>query len=269
MVVIFLDGESKGGKTAVGRHITDSIKAKGFSVKLVVSGNFFRAVTLLALKRLNSSPTDGELLAVVFEVLQLPEVHDDYPQHQLQSPEVDALVSRVGRLDVVQTAIVTWRWAAAKNALDDGIDVLIFDGRNLRSKLHDWMEAKKVKTALELIIYCRPEVAAGRYLAAQGKSEPSADELTKETETIQSRRDMDRKRNEAAYQDPVDPIKLVAGIHNAKQAVADAYGPDVADPPRPIIFDNSEVPLKEGLATVEELATEAVQRFIGSLDKSA
>jgi cytidylate kinase len=260
MQVIFLDGESKGGKTAVGRHIKQTLESNGRSVRLIISGNFFRTVTWLVLPKVLSDPTDEELLTAVNEVLQLPELQHDYDEARLQSSDVDALVSRIGSLDEVQTAVVTWRWEAAKKALDDGIDILVFDGRNLRQKMHDWMKARGVKVALELIIFCRAEVAAARYLANEGNKDPSESELANVTRMIEKRRQTDRRRNAAAYQDPVDPVRLAAGIDNAKEAVAAAFTGDIIDPPRPIIFDNSEVPLKDGLATVAELSVDAVGR---------
>lgn len=257
MITIFLDGESKSGKTAVGRHIKQTLEAEGHRVRLIVAGNFFRTVTWLILQK----GSDKDLESISKEVLEVPELTDEYNDSQLQSNEVDALVSQVGSLDIVQEAAIGWRINAAQRALDDGIYILLYDGRNLRSKLSDWSSKAGVKTALELIIYCHPDVAAKRYLSDEGNKNPSEAELKQTTDMITTRREMDRKRKEAAYVDPDDPIRLVAGTDNAKEAIVEAYEEEVANPPRPVLFDNSEVPLADGLATVEELTLEAVKRM--------
>jgi hypothetical protein len=125
--------------------------------------------------------------------------------------------------------------------------------------MHDWLEASHVPVILELIIYCRPEVAAQRYLAGKQSGKPTAQELEAATAMIYGRRQMDRQRSQAAYTEPVDPVKLVAGVHNADEAMAMAFKDGVEDPPRPIIFDNSDVTLEDGLSTVAELAKESIK----------
>jgi hypothetical protein len=40
-----------------------------------------------------------------------------------------------------------------------------------------------------------------------------------------------------------------------------AFQGDVDDPPRPILFDNSDVPLADGLATVEALVVSAIENI--------
>lgn len=259
MIAFYLDGEAKSGKTAVGKHIKQVLETKGYKVRLLVAGNFFRTVTWLTLQEQGGNNDDLPLEEVVKKALVSPQLTDEFDDSHLQSNEVDALVSQIGALSMVQRSAVGWRVSAAEKALADGVEVLLYDGRNLRAKLKDWSTKANVGTALELIIYCRAEIAAKRYLSDEGNKSPSEAELKQITEMIATRRDMDRKRKEAAYIETDSPIKLLAGIDNAKDAIAKAYAPDVIDPPRPILFDNSEVPLADGLATVGELTLETVK----------
>lgn len=260
--MIFLDGESKSGKTAVGRAIKKRLEQENYSVELIVAGNFFRRLTWLALQQKPAGASDGWLEKAVLNVLDGGEIYDnDYDLATLEEPEVDRLVSNVGQLDFVQAAANPWRFGAADKALAGGADVIMLDGRNLRSKFKDWLAKHNASVALELVIACRAEVAAGRYLHDAGNKNPSEVELAATTRMIMDRRSADRNRAKAPYIDPVDPVKLVAGVHNVAEALAKAYDSNTANPPHPIVFDNSEVPRDIGLATVSELASLAIRRL--------
>lgn len=258
---IFLDGESKSGKTAVGRAIKSRLEQEDYSVELIVAGNFFRRLTALALAARPSSASEDWLAPVVQKVLAGSKIYDsDYDVSGLESPEVDALVSSVGQLDFVQAAANPCREKAASAALANGADVIMLDGRNLRAKFASWLENSQVPAVLELVIACRSEVAARRYLADNGNKAPSTAELASAQQMIEARRLADRQRTKAAYADPDNPVVLVAGQENVANALALAYKASVPNPPRPILFDNSEVPRDIGLATVSQLALLAAKR---------
>jgi cytidylate kinase len=261
MVAIFLDGESKSGKTAVGRHIKEVLETGGYKTRLVVAGYFFRTIALLVLQRGFDEQSDESLTAVIRSVLESPEMYDEISEADLHSPEIDAWVSRIAQLESVQSAAQDWRERSAQKALGDGIEVVLLDGRNLRSKLANWAAHTQTKVALELIIFCRPEVAAQRYLSDAGNMASDSETLQAATAMITERREMDRDRAEAAYQDAVDPVILRPGEVQATDALHDAFDASVANPPRPILFDNSDVPLADGLLTVESLADAAIQQM--------
>lgn len=260
MHVIFLDGESKSGKTAVGRSMLEALELLGDTVRLVVAGNYFRHLTVLALEhKPDNAADDSWLEQAAREALVSPLLLGPAPDTaQLEQPEVERLVSVLGQFGFVQDAVADWRIGSAQKALDDDIDILIFDGRNLRSKLKDWCQQYNVPVTLELLVYCRPEVAAARRLADSGVQNPGEEQVTAATEEVINRRQRDRERGQAAFVDPDNPVPLVVGTDSVDTALALAFAPDVVDPPRPIRFDNSEVPRADGLRTVTELAVKAV-----------
>lgn len=262
--VIFLDGESKSGKTAVGRAIVERLNVAGLTSRDVVAGHYFRRLTLLALAaRPNDASDNLDWLApAVAAALKSDEIYNlDYDASQLEDPDVEALVSSVGQLDFVQEAAKKWRTVSAERALASGARVILFDGRNLRSKLAAWLASADVTVALELVIFCRASEAARRYLSDEGNSSPTPAELVAATEVIKDRRQQDRTRREAAYRDPVNPVELNAGHDNIVNSLELAFSLDVTNPPLPITFDNSEVSHHDGLATVSELAMLAVKRI--------
>lgn len=260
-LAIFLDGESKSGKTAVGRAIASALEQNNYSTSPIIVGNFFRRVTALALAGRPSHASEDWLEPTVRKVLADEEIYkSDYDASALDTPEIDALVSSVGQLDFVQAAAGPWREKAADQALASGAEVVMLDGRNLRLKFAAWLAGNHVPVALELVIVCRAEVAASRYLADSGNASPTSQALAAATEMINQRRRADRSRAKAAYIDPENPVTLVAGIDNAEGALALAFAASVSNPPRPILFDNSEVPRETGLATVSQLALLAIKR---------
>lgn len=260
MRAIFLDGESKSGKTAVGRAIASHLEQNSYSTNIIVAGNFYRRLTMLALRSKPATIPDDWLESAVQKVLSDHEIYEtDYDVSELDSPDVNTLVSEVGKMDFVQAAAGPWRVKAADLALAGGASVLMFDGRNLRTKLSDWLAKNNVPVALELVIACRAEAAASRYLADGGNKNPTPAELASATEMVNQRRLADRNRRQAPYVDPEDPVELVAGQPEA--ALALAFAAETKNPPRPIRFDNSEVPKEIGLATVSELALLAVRRL--------
>jgi len=264
MVAIFLDGESKSGKTAVGRSILHSLEQKGHNLRLLVAGNFFRQVTLLVLAEMpdavnaESDEFEEAVRSVInSEVLLLPPTD----MVALESPAVEKLVSRIGQLSFVQDAATEWRVRSAERAVADNIEILLVDGRNMRHKLSDWVKASDVTVALELVIFCRPEVAAARYLSDENVISPTEADLAATTENILKRRQNDKQRTHAAYVEPKDSVRLVVGTDSVDRALELAFEADVVNPPRPIRFDNSEVPREDGLRTVTELADKAIARL--------
>jgi len=263
MNVIFLDGESKSGKTAVGRSMQRALEAHGESTRLLVVGNLFRHLTLLALAGKPDDESVADWLepatrqALKSEALLQPV---DDPA-KLEQPDVEQYVSVVGQFDFVQEAVAAWRVAALRKAAADGVTALLYDGRNLRAKLQDSLAPERATVALDLTIYCRPDVAAKRYLADEGVESPTDDELSRATQVITERRQRDRQRQQAAYVEPTNPLRLVVGSHSVDKTLSAAFAPEVSDPPRPILFDNSEVPREDGLHTVTELAIKAMQRL--------
>lgn len=266
MLAIFLDGESKSGKTAVGRAIRQALEADGHTVRLLIAGNFFRQLTMLTLRQQpESAEINGDWLEpAVRKILKSDELLlpvEDYSA--LDTPEIDTAVSAIAQFDFVQHAATGWRIECAQKTLDDRIEIMIFDGRNLRSKLADWCEANGVQVALELIIACRAEVAAARYLSDDGIKNPTVRQVADTTEMINKRRAMDKRRNQAAYTEPADAIQLIVGSHSVDESLDKAWASGEGDVPHPIRFDNSEVPRDDGLATVCDTATKAIQRLQG------
>jgi cytidylate kinase len=257
MLAIFLDGESKSGKTAVGRRIRESLEEQGYKVRLIVAGHFFRFLTKLALDRMPVGASDIPD-AQIHAILDSPELYGEMPDAKaLNSLQIDKWVSRIAQRTFVQEAADEWRIKAAQRALDDGIDIVLLDGRNLREKLDNWISQSGTKTALELIIACRAEVAAARYL---GRRQYTRTQLEATTRQIAERRQMDRQRSEAAYIDPANAVNLRPGAEHIIRAMQAAWASDVTNPPLPIRFDNSDVPLKIGLRTVTELAEKSVKK---------
>lgn len=264
--VIFLDGESKSGKTAVGRAIKSRLEAENYSVELIVAGHFFRRLTWLTLQMGLDLTSDDDLKKAVRQALNSPEMlSTEYDPATLEIPAVDHLVSRASQFDFVQSAANPWRERAAEAARAKGVDVVMMDGRNLRARLFKWRSGHDVPLALELVIHCNAEEAANRYLHDAGNKKPSTDELAGITKMVEARRTADRNRTEAPYLDPVNPVRLIAGVDNAAGALEESYGKPHGSLssrlPRPILFDNSEVPRDTGLATVSELASLAVHRL--------
>ena len=237
-----------------------ALENEGMRVRLIVAGQYFRLVTVLTLQQKADLDDDEVLSRVVHDVLNSPELYNEMNPKRLQQPEVDTLVSRLAQLDFVQAAAQTWRQQMAQRALDDGVQVVIFDGRNMRRKLSGWLHKTGVPVVLELIIACRADVAAKRYLAAAGNRWPNHDEIVAATEMIERRRSMDRQRSEAPYLEPQNPIRVRAGIEEAHEAVRTAFSEPSSTSPRPIVFDNSRVPLADGLATVTALALAAIRQ---------
>lgn len=262
--VIFLDGESKSGKTAVGRTIVERLNAAGLTTQSVTAGHFFRRLALLALAR---RPDDADenndwLKPAVTETLKSAELYDlNYDAAELESPAVEAIVSSVGKLDVAQHAASHWRVASAEKALASGAQIILFDGRNLRAKLAEWQTGANLPVALELVIFCRADEAARRYLGDEGNDSPTEAELAAATEIIEQRRQADRSRHEAPYVDPIDPVELAVDKGGANQALELAYDASSTNPPRPIRFDNSDIPRRDGLASASELALLAIKRI--------
>ncbi|MCA9325869.1 (d)CMP kinase [Candidatus Saccharibacteria bacterium] len=264
MHIIFLDGESKSGKTAVGRSILKVLTEQNMNARLLVAGNFFRQLTLLTLGRKPVNVDDDSWLEpAVRQSLQDPALYSEANTHALEQDSVEQLVSKIGALDFVQDMVTEWRINSAQKAVEDGINLLILDGRNSRQRLTGWLAQTGTVVALDLNIFCRPEVAGARRLSDEGNTNPTDQELSAATQEVIKRRQRDRERAQAAYTDPVDPVELVVGAHSVDDALSQAFADNVENPPRPIRFDNSEVSREDGLSTVTELALKAVQRLQG------
>lgn len=259
--IIFLDGESKSGKTAAGSAIASRLHHDGHNVRSLVAGEYFRHVTLLALADKPQSSDSTWLEPAVRKALQSEQLLLPVAEPQrLHGPDVEELVSAVASYGFMQEAASSWRVASAQKAVDDKAEVLLFDGRNLRRKLSDWLAHESANVALDLNIFCRPDVAGARKLHDAGVLSPTPEQLSAATQEVIDRRQRDRQREYAAYVDPDDLVDLKAGTQTVEQVLAEAFAPQVADPPLPIRFDNSDVPASVGLDTVTTLAVRAIER---------
>jgi cytidylate kinase len=269
MYGIFLDGESKTGKTTVGSAIEADL-AKDYQVYKAVAGSFYRRLTVLAVEA-HGEYTHGDLSwledAMKGAIASREAYSEDRNWDAINSKEIDELVSVAGQLPIVQAAGKEWWPVMADRALAQDADVLVVDGRNPRAMLADWRAGHDMPIALDLCVYCDVEVAALRYVRSQGVLEPSDAQLTDAKDSIVKRRALDRNRSVAAYEEPPNQIDFDSGVSDAGEVVHQAFQTNIAEPPQVIRFDTTHSPLEVTQVTAGALARAALQ-YLNQKNKS-
>ncbi|CAN5360400.1 hypothetical protein BH09PAT4_BH09PAT4_04730 [soil metagenome] len=264
MYAIFLDGESKTGKTTVGSAIEADL-AKDYHVLRTLSGSFFRRLTVAALDLRGGDydSTDQEWLeGAVAQVIDSRIAYDESKDWSaIHSKEVDDLVSVLGQLQIAQDAAKEWWPLMGDAALKQGVEVLIVDGRNPRAKSAKWRAEHDVPIALDLCVYCDPDVAAKRYVYSQGATDPTPAQLAEARAQIVQRRELDRNRAAAPYIEPADQVDFDSGVSDETETVEESFAADVVDPPRVIRFDTTHSPLEITQVTAGALARAAIRRL--------
>ncbi len=261
MYAIFLDGESKTGKTTVGSAIEADL-AKDYHVLRTLSGSFFRRLTVAALEQhgLPYDATEAEWLeGTVRDVIDSRVAYDETKDWSgIHSKEVDELVSVLGQLQITQDAVKEWWPIMGDAAIAQGVEVLIVDGRNPRAKSAKWRANHHVPIALDLCVYCDPDVAAQRYVHSQGITNPTAQQLASARDMILGRRELDRNRAAAPYIESPNQVEFDSGISDATQVVEQAFSSEVTNPPQVIRFETSHSPLEITQVTAGALARAAI-----------
>jgi cytidylate kinase len=261
MYGIFLDGESKTGKTTVGSAIEADL-ARDYKVYKAVAGSFYRRLTVLALEAYGGTYDAEDLSwledAVGSAIDSREAYNEDRDWADINSKEIDELVSVAGQFPITQAAGKQWWPIMADLALEQGADVLVVDGRNPRSKLADWRSKHVMPIALDLCVYCDPEVAALRYVQSQGVTKPSERQLTEARDNIMKRRELDRNRSVAAYVEPPNQIDFDSGVSDAGEVVYQSFQADIAELPQVIRFDTTHSPLEVTQVTAGALSRAAL-----------
>ena len=261
MYAIFLDGESKTGKTTVGSAIEADL-INDYKVYKAVAGSFYRRLTVVALELHGGTYDHDDLDWLEADIVSAIESREAYNEDRnwdsIDSKEIDELVSVAGQLPITQAAGKEWWPIMADMALRQGADVLVVDGRNPRAKLAEWRATHDLPIALDLCVYCDPTVAAQRYARSQGIKDPTEQQLADAEASIMKRRALDRNRSVAPYIEPPDQIEFDSGVSNANKVVQQAFTADIAEPPQVIRFDTSHSPLEITQVTAGQLARAAL-----------
>lgn len=261
MYAIFLDGESKTGKTTVGAAIEADL-AKDYKVYKAIAGSFYRRLTVLALEAYGGQYAHDDLTWLedgIRDAIDSREAYnEDRNWEDINSKPIDELVSVAGQFPITQAAGKEWWPIMADTALRQGAEVLVVDGRNPRAKLAEWRATHDMPIALDLCVYCDPDVAAQRYLGAQDVAEPTAEQLAATRAEIMKRRELDRNRSVAPYVEPPNQIEFDSGVSDAIQVVGQAFAADVPERPQVIRFDTTHSPLEITQVTAGQLARAAL-----------
>jgi cytidylate kinase len=261
MYAIFLDGESKTGKTTVGSVIEAEL-AKDYTVLRAVAGSFFRRLTVAALENHGGSYSHEDVEWLEGNLAEVIESRAAYDEERdwsaIDTKQIDELVSVAAQLPITQTAAKEWWNITCDLAAEKDVDVLIVDGRNPRAKSADWRAKHDMPIALDLCVYCDPTVAAERYVRSQGLQSPSPEQVVEARNKIMQRRNLDRNRPVAAYVEPTDQIEFEPGLDDIEQIVAQSFKADVSELPRVIRFDTTHSPLELTQATAGNLARAAL-----------
>jgi cytidylate kinase len=262
MYAIFLDGESKTGKTTVGAAIAADLSKK-YRVYKAIAGSFYRRLTVLALESHGGTYTHDDLAwleAAIQRVIAGREAYnEDRNWDAINSKAIDELVSVAGQFPATQAAGNEWWSIMADPALQNDAEVLVVDGRNPRLQLAEWRLTHELPIALDLCVYCDPEVAAQRYVHSLGAANPSAEQLATAQAEIMKRRALDRNRPAAPYVEPPDQIVFNSGVTDAAEVVRQAFTADVSEPPQVIRFDTTNSPLPLTKVTAGQLARAALE----------
>ncbi|HEY1835688.1 MAG TPA: (d)CMP kinase [Candidatus Saccharimonadales bacterium] len=264
---VYVDGETKTGKGAAGKAMVDALDAAGIKVYYDVAGDFFRRYAAAVRESLELSdtgqlPEDEKALERVVR-----QVHDQGPPFErsdrfgdLQKPIISASVAAVAKFEIVQEACGQWLRVAAMHAQAKGADVLVLDGRNVRSHLRKRAADLKLATAFELYLLCEPREAARRALLANGATSPSGSEIDERAAIIGETRQRDRHREVRPYVMPATCIRFdpkQSGVAQVLRRIWEAHTNE--ERPLPVCLDNTTISKPDMLAAVSELAVAAVR----------
>jgi hypothetical protein len=145
-------------------------------------------------------------------------------------------------------------------AFQQGADVLVIDGRNPRKKLAPWQEKHPgdLQIALDICVYCTPEVAGERYARVHTDGEPSADQISEARDMIAIRRDLDRTRKSTPYIEPENQLLFEPLSGDAAATIQESFETADGDPPRVIRYDTTKSPMSVTLRQAGALAQSAV-----------
>jgi cytidylate kinase len=262
MFGIFLDGESKTGKTTVGQAIEQALSPY-FKVYTAAAGSFYRRVTLLAIEKHGDYKPgatdwlDGSLRDALASDRAYDESRDWSDVH---SKQVDELVSVAGQFDFMQAAGLDWWQKTADLAFQQGADVLVIDGRNPRKKLAPWREQHPgdMPIALDICVYCTPEIAGERYARAHTDGEPTRAQISEARDMIAQRRHLDLTRTATPYVEPEDQILFDPLSGDAAKTIRESFETSEDAPPRVIRYDTTNSPMSVTLRQAGALAQSAV-----------
>jgi cytidylate kinase len=262
MYGIFLDGESKTGKTTVGLAIEKALSPK-YKVYTAAAGSFYRRVTLLALE-IKGEFGGGDtswLEENLRTALQNDQAYDEQLDWEgVHSQAVDELVSVAGQFDFMQAAARDWWYKTADIALSDGADVLVIDGRNPRINLATWRadHLDVMPIALDLCVYCSPEEAGVRYARDHTEGEPTPEQISAARDKIAERRQLDRTRKATPYLEPENQLLFDPLTADAQKAVIESFETATGEAPRVIRYDTTSSPMEVTLRQTGALAASAI-----------
>lgn len=262
MYGIFLDGESKTGKTTVGLAIQKAL-SQNYKVHSAAAGSFYRRLTLLALEMHGGySPGDTSWLETYLQrAIDSGSAYDETRDWtKTHSKEVDELVSVAGQFEFMQAAGREWWYKTADLALSQSADVLLVDGRNPRAKLASWRADRPgvMPIALDLCVYCSPEVAGERYARVHSNGKPTPEQVAVACNSIAERRRLDRTRAATPYVEPENQLLFEPRDDDAALAIRKSFEDVVDEPPRVIRYDTSNSPIEVNLLQAGSLANFAI-----------
>lgn len=265
---VYVDGETKTGKGAASKAIAASLKEEGLKVYYDVAGDFFRRYVALVREHLGLSESDplptGEVLQTAArDVHQTRKAfQNDIKLGDLQRPIISQSVAVLGELPYVQTAGAEWWALSLQLAKEGGVDIIVIDGRNPRSKVKSAANDTgiRINTALDLFMTCEAGEAARRSLRLEGVVSPNSAQLEIARQRVELRRKQDRERSKRPFIVPAvtllyDPLQLPASkiIAESWQAHGDE------ELPITIQIDNTNFTEAEMLSAVRDLAKTAIK----------
>ncbi|HSW66526.1 MAG TPA: (d)CMP kinase [Bacillota bacterium] len=259
--VVSLDGGAKSGKSTIGNAIAKVVTPHR-RVKVADAGAYYRRNTVGAFDflgidgsgEISEQDLDTATAAVVKSGLAF---NDDFEWGDLERPEVQKWVSRVGRRPLVQQAAKGWFEVTVTQAEQDA-DVLIINARNPRLHMAQWLANGPLRVAVELYVDCEPEEAARRKLIKEGVFTPDQGMLDRETLEIYKRRYSDLTRPTDKFRLPEQTVDFDLGYDLAETVAASRHAaPDIA--PLPISFDTTYMPFEEMELAAQGLALTALR----------
>ena len=191
--VIAIDGPAASGKSTIARLLSERLGAA-----YVSTGAMYRAVAWKALQAgIDGSKVSEQSIEPILKKLQMSyapgadgkfalKVDGKFPDHELHTPEVSALVSKVAALPNVREAMKKLQRAMA------GAGTIIMEGRDIGTCV--FPDAK-----IKFFLTASPLVRAQRRLA-QGGEAPDGATVEAVAKEIDARDEMDYKR-------PIAPLK--------------------------------------------------------------
>lgn len=250
MQVITLDGPSKTGKTCVGANLQEALVPEvDGPIRFGTAGDFFRRLTVAVIDQVGVEAPGPEMARELEKVIANEEAFDESRQWgDLQRPEVENLVSTIGPRPEVQVAGRQWFDQFPARALEDGVSLLIIDGRNPRRSLARALRHQDTDLILDLFMDCEVETAVGRL----GLSKP--EEVTRVAQLAK------RRQNDSSffrYPRPEDTVQFEPMAQDTTRDVVRAAR-DHAEPPATIYLDTTPLNLAQVYDVTTRLARSAL-----------